>query len=114
MLQRDEDFARGGGETFHALQERAGEWMQRAAQKHPGETVCAVTHGGWIRAVLLHALGLTWAGRDRIPPIGNGAVSILEHTAGGDWRIVRMNGAAGKDQTAGDDLDPGLKTRAGS
>jgi broad specificity phosphatase PhoE len=94
MLQRDEDFARGGGETFHALQKRAGDWMLRTAEKHPGETILTVTHGGWIRAVLLEALGLTWAGRNRIPPIGNGAVSILEHEAGGDWRIVRMNGAA--------------------
>jgi broad specificity phosphatase PhoE len=92
-LHGREDFPRGGGETFAAFQRRVLGWMDRAAERHPGGAVCAVTHGGCIRAVLLHALGLTWPDRARIPPIEN--VSITEVARiGGVWTVRRMNDAA--------------------
>jgi broad specificity phosphatase PhoE len=90
LLQRDEDFPRGGGESFAVFRQRVLGWLNRAAENHPGGRICAVTHGGCIRAVLLHALGLTWADRDRIPPLGNGSISVVERAAGG-WNAVRMN-----------------------
>jgi broad specificity phosphatase PhoE len=93
-MHNNEDIPRGGGETFAAFQSRVLDWLNRAAAGHAGGTVCAITHGGCIRAVLLHALGLTWAERDRIPAIENASITVVEHSAGG-WRIVRMNDASG-------------------
>jgi broad specificity phosphatase PhoE len=81
-LENNEDFPRGGGETFAALRRRVLGWLARAAKKHPGGRVCAVTHGGCIRAVWLDCLGLTWAERKKLPPIGNCAVFLVEYDGG--------------------------------
>jgi broad specificity phosphatase PhoE len=100
-MQADEDIPRGGGETFAAFQARVLDWLDRAAESHRGGKICAVAHGGCIRAVLLHALGLTWAERGHIPPIHNASITITERSSGG-WKIVRMNDAAGiRDEDAG-------------
>jgi broad specificity phosphatase PhoE len=93
-LEQNEDFARGGGETFAAFQKRVIDWLEHAVEKHPGGRILAVTHGGCIRAAALHVLDLTWADRDRIPAIENGSITVLESTAAG-WRIQRINDARG-------------------
>ena len=93
-LQHNEDFPRGGGETFAAFQARVLEWLNRAAETHAGGILYAVTHGGCIRAVALHTLGLTWAEREKIPAIGNASLTILEIDAG-RWNIIRMNDTLG-------------------
>jgi broad specificity phosphatase PhoE len=85
-LKNNEDLSRGGGETFAALQSRVLAWLDRTAQAHSGGRVCAVTHGGCIRSILLQARGWTWAERDQLPPIGNTAVFQVEGTAG-VWRF---------------------------
>ncbi len=90
MLERNEDFPRGGGETFAAFQARVLGWLDGAAERHAGGRICVVTHGGWIRAAALHALGLTWGERDRVPAIGNGSVTILTGAAG-RWTVAQMN-----------------------
>jgi broad specificity phosphatase PhoE len=89
-LEANDDFPRGGGETFAAFQARVTDWLDRTAARHPGETVAAVTHGGCIRALLLLAMGLSWADRRRIPPIENISIFILEKTGGG-WKIRPEN-----------------------
>ncbi len=93
-MQTNVDIPRGGGETFAAFQQRVLKWMNRAAADHAGGTICAVTHGGCIRAVLLHALGLTWADREKIPAIGNASITVMECGAGG-WNIARINDTLG-------------------
>jgi broad specificity phosphatase PhoE len=103
-MQSDEDIPRGGGETFAAFQTRVLDWLDRTAESHGGGKICAVTHGGCIRAVLLHALGLTWAERGQIPSIHNASITITEHSSGG-WKAVRMNDAEGiRDSGAGPEL----------
>jgi broad specificity phosphatase PhoE len=89
-LQHSEDFPRGGGETFAAFQARVIVWLDRAAELHPGGRIGVVTHGGWIRAAVLHALGLTWGERDPVPAIGNGSITILGGAAG-RWSVAQMN-----------------------
>jgi len=89
-IQNNEDLPRGGGETFAALHARVLEWLNRAAETHTGGRICAVTHGGWVRAAVLHALGLTWGERDRVPAIGNGSITILEGAAD-RWAVAQMN-----------------------
>jgi broad specificity phosphatase PhoE len=53
-----EDVARGGGERFTDLSRRAVAFLDHLRHHHDGEDVVAVTHGGWIRAVLTHILDL--------------------------------------------------------
>jgi broad specificity phosphatase PhoE len=93
-IQNNEDLPRGGGETIAAFHSRVLGWLDGAAERHPGGTICAVTHGGCIRNVLLHALGLSWAERDKTPPIANASITVVERGAGG-WKVVRMNDAEG-------------------
>jgi broad specificity phosphatase PhoE len=101
-IQTDEDIPRGGGETFAAFQARVVDWLDRTAGSHAGGKICAVTHGGCVRAVLLHALALTWAERERIPPIGNASITVVEHSADG-WKIVRMNDTLGIQDTGAEE-----------
>jgi broad specificity phosphatase PhoE len=89
-LHSEEDVPRGGGETFAAFQQRVLGWLNRAAEEHAGKTICVVTHGGCIRAVLLHVLGLTWPERAQIPPIENVSITEVE-CSGGRWTVLRVN-----------------------
>jgi broad specificity phosphatase PhoE len=52
-----EDFTFPGGESVEAFMERVRRAADRAAQD-PAETVLAVTHGGVIRHMICHFLGL--------------------------------------------------------
>ncbi|HEY0512890.1 MAG TPA: alpha-ribazole phosphatase [Thermoanaerobaculia bacterium] len=46
------------GESYPELAARAHEWLAEILEVHAGRTVVAVAHGGSIRALLAHALGL--------------------------------------------------------
>lgn len=76
-IQSGEDVARGGGERFLDLYARVVAAVERLAEVHAGQRVALVTHGGAVRAVLLHAA------RDKqgINPhrlhIGNTAITIV-------------------------------------
>jgi probable phosphoglycerate mutase len=85
-----EDIPRGGGETFAALQARVAAWLEGAADRHPGAVICAVTHGGCIRSILLHASGLTWTMREKIQPLSNASVTVVERRLN-RWSILRIN-----------------------
>ncbi|KAF5207928.1 Phosphoglycerate mutase-like protein, partial [Thalictrum thalictroides] len=54
--RRDQDIP-GGGESIDRLYERCTSALERIGQKHIGERVVVVTHGGVLRA--LHAKGKT-------------------------------------------------------
>jgi broad specificity phosphatase PhoE len=77
-----DDPPRETGETFADFQARVLGWIDRMARENDRGRICAVTHGGCIRAALLRARGLTWAERERIPPIGNGEIFEMEFTDG--------------------------------
>jgi probable phosphoglycerate mutase len=85
-LQANEDIPRGGGETYAALGRRVLDWLEATIREDAGRSVCAVTHGGCIRAILLHALGLQWIDRGRLPIIRNASISVLELTDG-SWSV---------------------------
>ncbi len=57
-LRAGEDLPRGGGETFAEFQGRILRGAKLLAEKHPGQSVIIVTHGGPIRAFLLYCRGL--------------------------------------------------------
>lgn len=89
-LEAGEDIPRGGGESFARFQARILEWLLPMIDRHAGHTVAVVTHGGVIRAILLHACALTWMERSRIPPIVNASITELEKKAD-QWRILSLN-----------------------
>ena len=87
-----EDLPRAGSETFAAFSLRIVEALDRVRRRHVGQTVAVVTHGGVIRAALLHALGLPWLRLREVAAVDNTAVSEL--LWGGDaWTITRRNHA---------------------
>jgi broad specificity phosphatase PhoE len=50
--------APAGGETFAQLGERAARALQRCQENYVGKTILWATHGGFIEAVICHALKL--------------------------------------------------------
>lgn len=56
-LARDPDYAFETGESLHALAARVAEAVAWIAQRHPGENVCAVSHGGVLDILYRRATG---------------------------------------------------------
>lgn len=82
-----------GGESYAQLQQRALRALQHIQAAHrPGETVLAVSHGGTIRALLCHVIGLDLANFGRMW-LDNGSLTEVRHGSSG-WRLVRLNDAA--------------------
>ncbi|HWR28537.1 MAG TPA: histidine phosphatase family protein [Negativicutes bacterium] len=67
-----------GGESFHGVQKRTNEGLEVLRQRHDGECIAVVTHGGAIRTMLCSALGIPldslWSFRQ-----DNTAVNIVEY-----------------------------------
>ncbi len=82
----DPDYAVPGGESQRAFHGRAVETMDAIADRHPGELVVAVSHGGVLTAFALHVLGLAV---DAPAPfeIGNTSFSRFLRDDGGRWTI---------------------------
>jgi broad specificity phosphatase PhoE len=57
-LARGEDVPRGGAERVRELQERMVTAFERIGRDHPGQTVLLVSHGGALRTLIAHLLGL--------------------------------------------------------
>lgn len=56
------ELAPPNGETFAALQARGVACLQELQQRHAGEHVLVVTHGGMIRALIAHVLNMPLKG----------------------------------------------------
>jgi probable phosphoglycerate mutase len=81
-----------GGESYEEMGERVVAAVLRLAERHPGETVLIVTHGGSIRACRATAAGLDYAASrvaSAVGTLGNCEVAEL-HVADG-----RLAAAAG-------------------
>jgi alpha-ribazole phosphatase len=67
-----------GGESFHDVQKRTNQGLELLRQRHDGECIAVVTHGGAIRTMLCSALGIhldnLWSFRQ-----DNTAVNIVEY-----------------------------------
>jgi broad specificity phosphatase PhoE len=93
-VRSGEDLARGGdGERFLDLYTRVVAAVERLADQHPGETLALVTHGGVVRALLLHAArDKTISGVHHVH-IGNTSISILIGDRAG-WDLGALNDMA--------------------
>lgn len=79
-----------GGESYAQLQERALVALTRLQERHQqGEVVVAVSHGGTIRALLCHIIGLDLGNFGRMW-LDNGSLTELRLGRNG-WRLMRLN-----------------------
>jgi broad specificity phosphatase PhoE len=89
---------RPGGESPEEVTTRALAALRRIVERHPGEVVAVVSHGGTIRWVVAAARGYGVAGSARIRGLVNGGVVAVE-AAIEDGAMVfgpvrRLDGAA--------------------
>lgn len=82
-----------GGETLASFHHRVGATLHEVLQRHRGDTVMIVCHGGVIDFVMRFAL--------RTPPTGvfelhttNASITELVMVAPGRWRLVRYDDRA--------------------
>jgi uncharacterized phosphatase len=71
-----------GRESRDAVAARVIPALVLLAEQHRGESIVVVSHGGVIRAVLLHAATQAQQDRIRTDPIRNGSVHSFRHTDG--------------------------------
>jgi probable phosphoglycerate mutase len=90
-LRAGEDLPRGGGETFAQFQGRILRSVARIRETHAGEQIVIVTHGGAVRAFLLHCRGLDVSQFRLIDKIGNTGLSEVTLAAGGPAVIHSVN-----------------------
>jgi broad specificity phosphatase PhoE len=87
-IAKGADLPRGGGETFALFSTRVLGALTALTDRHPRESVAVVTHGGVVRALLLHVLGLPWTRMREVEAVGNTAVSEIVWDRA-RWSIVR-------------------------
>lgn len=99
-LRQGEDRPRGGGETFAEFQGRLLQSLHMCIAAHVGQEIAIVTHGGAIRALLLHCKGWGVSRFGDIEKIGNTGVSEIFVSPNGAARIERINCVAHLDHAA--------------
>lgn len=82
-----------GGESYAQLQDRALKALETIQSAHSSDdTIVAVSHGGTIRALLCHVIGLDLVYFGRMW-LDNGSITELRYGTHG-WRLLRLNDAA--------------------
>ena len=99
-LRAGEDLPRGGGETFAQFQARLLQSAQRLVERHDGEQVVIVTHGGAVRAFLLHCRKLPTSKFREIDKIGNTGLSEVTFSIDGETFIHSVNDVSHLNGTA--------------
>ena len=87
------EFQAPNGESLRQVCDRMWNAAQDIARENDGETVCVVSHGCAIRALLCRALGKPVGEIGEIPWCDNTAVSVVEFESG-KAHIVKMNDAS--------------------
>lgn len=66
-----------GGETWRALVERAGAMVRRLLAAHPGKTIVALSHGGFIAAAVQALLRVDLAAKTAIINVAHTSITEL-------------------------------------
>jgi broad specificity phosphatase PhoE len=87
----DPDAAPHGGETLRAFAARVGAWLDAQAERDG--VAAAITHGGVVKAAVVHALR---APLQAFWQIDAAPLSVTEiHAHDGRWTIARLNDVVG-------------------
>jgi len=97
-IARGEDVPRGGGETMAAVQARAVQAFEAMRQAHLKQTVALVSHGGTLKALICHLIGLELRRVGRLSTRGNAGLSIIEFDQGRP-RLTLLNDTSHIDGT---------------
>jgi broad specificity phosphatase PhoE len=81
-VARGEDVPRGGGETMASVQARAVEAFEGMRRSHLKQTVALVSHGGTLKALICHLIGLELSLVGRLSTRGNAGLSIIDFDQG--------------------------------
>lgn len=84
--ERDPDYAYENGESLLTFEQRIRGWMDQLSNRHAGESVLVVTHGGVLDVAYRYATGLA-LGHPRNFALPNAAFNWLEGDADG-WRVL--------------------------
>ena len=103
--QRDPEFGPGGGERLLDFYERCLRAATRLAQRHPGQAIALVAHGGVLDCLYRAALGIELQA-PRSWPIANAAINRLLWTPQG-LSMVGWHDAAHLEGVPGDEPPPG-------
>ena len=68
-----------GGESFARFHERLLAGYERICREHEGEIVAIVSHGGTLKALIAHLIGLDPGQVDRLSLRGNTSVSVIDY-----------------------------------
>jgi probable phosphoglycerate mutase len=82
-----------GGESLGEFHRRAAACCESLVQRHPGQTIVAVTHGGFLGQVFRHVLGLP-INTPRQFEIFNAAYNELFYSPQDGWKVVTWGGIA--------------------
>lgn len=77
-----------GGEDPGQLRDRALRVLAAVRERHPGEAIAVVSHGGPIRALLVHALGMAPGNMFRLD-VSFGGMSVIDWFD--DGAVVRLH-----------------------
>lgn len=104
--RRDPDFGPGGGESLRAFYERSVQASLRLAERHAGQAIALVAHGGVLDCLYRAALGLDLQA-PRSWPIANASINRLLWTPQGlsmvGWHdAAHLDGAPGDEPPAAD------------
>ncbi len=89
-IESGEDLPRGGGERFADLYRRVVGAVELLSAEHPHASLAIVTHGGPVRAILLHAARDKYGTPIRRLHIGNTSISVVVCDQAG-WELGVIN-----------------------
>ena len=93
----DPDAASHGGESLSAFLARVGAWLEAQAARE-GRAI-AVTHGGVVKAAVVHALGAPPAAFWRVDATPLRVTELHAHD--GRWTVTRVNAPVGAEARGG-------------
>jgi len=80
-----------GGESSQALHKRVTRAFEQLVERHQGEAVAVVSHGGAMRALIAHVLQLPSTRDPRISVRGNTGITVIEKAEERPPILVRLN-----------------------
>jgi broad specificity phosphatase PhoE len=79
------------GETYQQMHDRVAAVVDELADRHTGETILLVAHGGTVRATAAHAVGLPGHDRRRIQGAANCSLTVVERAIDGGLALLSFN-----------------------